>query len=151
MEIESISVICLIALVVLIVQIIVTLRLFLYLHMSHEKDEEYGLRTVVTEPQPGSVQEVQPLSSHNPEVPTVPGPAYPTSSRYSVRTDISDSSYGSGRRAPPRAPHAWDGTSPADRRKGLKVFHSDSGSESGILSCDPMGRIAKKQNIVTEL
>jgi hypothetical protein len=151
MEIESIAVICLIILVVLIVQIIVTLRLFLYLHIEHENDKKHGLRTVVTESRFDSVQEDgRPPSRQEPEVPPVPGPVYATSSRYSVQTDTSDSSLASKHHAQPRAPHPWDGTSPADWRKVLKDLHSGSGSDFGNLSCNTIGRV-DKQNILTEV
>jgi hypothetical protein len=151
MEIESIAVICLIILVVLIVQIIVTLRLFLYLHKEHEKDEEHGLRTVVTESRFDSVQEDgQPPSRQEPEVPPVPGPVYAASSRYSAQIDTSDSSLASKHYAQPRVPRPWDGTSPADRTKVLNDLHSGSGSDFGNLSCNAMGRV-EKQNILTEV
>jgi hypothetical protein len=151
MGIESIVVICLITLVVLIVQIIVTLRLFLNLHVSHRKDEEHGLQTLHTRPEPITAQDdVWPLSRHRVEALTVPGPVYPASSRYSVQTDNSDSSFGSEHRAHSRAPRPWDGTRPEDRRKGFQGFHSDSGSESGIPSSDPTGRV-KKQDILTKV
>jgi hypothetical protein len=151
MEIESIAVICLITLVVLVVQIIVTLRVFLYLHLSHRNDEEHNMQNLALKPQPDSVQdEDRPPSRHEPETLTVPGPAYPSSSRYSVRTDISNSSFVSDLQDQPRAPRPWDGRSPADGRRGLKNFHSDSASESGTGSYNPMGCM-KKHNILSEV
>ncbi|KAH6868606.1 hypothetical protein BKA58DRAFT_402959 [Alternaria rosae] len=94
MEIESIAIICLVILVVLIIQIIVSLRLLLQLHHHvHARDEEHDMQSNPVRPGSVPIQEnARPPSRNDAEGLTVPGPAYPSSSRYSVRTDISDSS-----------------------------------------------------------
>ena len=151
MEVESIVVICLITLVVLIVQIIVTLRLFLYLYMAHERDEEQGLQILDTRTGSGSAQEgAGPSSRHEPKALTVPGPVYPTSSIYSVQSNNSDLSPGSEDRSHSRAPDSRDGTSAAGRRRALEEFHIGLESESGAPSYETVRR-AKKQDILNEI
>jgi hypothetical protein len=151
MEVESIVVICLITLVVLIVQIIVTLRLFLYLYMAHERDEEQGLQILDTRTGSGSAQEgAGPSSRHEPKALTVPGSAYPTSSMYSVQSDNSDLSPGSEDHCHSHAPGSWDGTSAAGRRRYLKDFHIGLESESEAPSYETAKR-AKKQDILNEI
>jgi hypothetical protein len=149
MEIESIAVICLITLVVLIIQIIVTLRLLLYFHhRSHEKDEEHGLRTMMNRSRAVSIQEDIQSSSHNDaEELTVPGPAYPASSRYSVETGPNDSSS----RYEANAPSSWHGAADTSQRKETQISHRDAELEYGNLFVDDAVRNAKKKDILAEV
>jgi hypothetical protein len=149
MELESIAVICLITLVVLIIQIIVTLRLLLYFHhQSHEKDEEHGLRTIATEPAIVPVQEyAQPSLRNDVESLTLPGPAYPASSRYSVRTGISDisSHYGRYTRGP------WHRTEAPTQRREVQVSHSDSETEPRNRFADNALSNVRKEGILNKV
>jgi hypothetical protein len=149
MEIESIAVICLITLVVLIIQIIVTLRLLLYFHhRSHEKDEEYGLRTLTNRSRAASVQEdVRPASRNDTEELTVPGPAYPASSRYSVKTGPSDSSS----HYEACAPSPWHSAADTNQRKETQASHCDAELESGNSFVNDTVSKAKKKDILDEV
>lgn len=151
MEVESIVVICLITLVVLIVQIIVTLRLFLHLHTAHKRDEEQGLQILDT--RTGSVfaqESAEPPLRPELEALTVPGPVYPTSSIYSVQSNNSDVSPGPEDRSHSRAPDPRDGMSAAGWRRDLKEFYIGLESESGALSYETARR-TKKQDILNEI
>jgi hypothetical protein len=149
MEIESIAVICLITLVVLIIQIIVTLRLLLYFHhRSHEKDEEYGLRTLTNRSRAASVQEnVRPASRNDTEELTVPGPAYPASSRYSVKTGPSDASS----RYEANAPSSWHGAADTNQRKKTQASRRETEPESGNPFMNDAVSKARKKDILAEV
>lgn len=135
MEIESIAIICLVILVVLIIQIIVSLRLHLQLHhRSHASDEEHGMQKFSIRPGSVPIQENARAPSRNDaEGLPVPGPAYPSSSRYSVRTDISDSS----------SHHAAYNST---KNRELQASHSDMESECGNpFADDALSKTKKKK------
>ncbi|KAF7679105.1 hypothetical protein GT037_002853 [Alternaria burnsii] len=151
MEVESIVVICLITLVILIVQIVVTLRLFLHFHTAHKRDEEQGLQILDTRTGSGSAHEgAEPPLRPEPEALTVPGPVYPASSIYSVQSNNSDLFPGPADRSRSRAPDSWDGTSAAGRRRDLKEFHIGLESEFGAPPYKTARR-TKKQDILNEI
>jgi len=148
MEIESIAVICLVILLVLLIQIIFTFRLLLSLHhRSHERDEEHGLRAIPTVPQPISIQEETQTPSHSvAQRLTIPGPAYPSSSRYSVRSDISDSS--SHYEVSPSLCHGADAVSKGSK---AQVSHSDLRYESGNAFANDAVKKTKRKDILEDL
>jgi hypothetical protein len=149
MELESIAVICLITLAVLIIQIIVTLRLLLYFHhRSHEKDEEHGIRTIATGPAIVPAQEdAQPALRNDVEAFTLPGPAYPASSRYSVQTGISDisSHYGTYTHGP------WHRAEASTQKREVQVSHSNSETENGNSFADNALSKTKKEGILDKV
>jgi len=148
MEIESIAVICLVILLVLLIQIIFTFRLLLSLHhRSHERDEEHGLRTIPSIPQATSIQEeVQPPPHSVAQRLTMPGPAYPSSSRYSVRSSISDSS--SHYEESPSLSHRVD---VPGKGKEMQVSHSDSKYEYENPFTNDAVKKTKRKDILEEL
>jgi len=148
MEIESIAVICLVILLVLLIQIILTFRLLLSLHhRSHERDEEHGLRNIPIMPQAISIQEEAQLPSHSDaQRLTIPGPAYPSSSRYSVQSGISDSS--SHYEESPSLSHRVD---VPGKGKETKTSHSDSKYECGNPFTNDVVNKTKRKDILEEL
>ena len=145
MEIESIAVICLVILLVLIIQIILTFRLLLSLHhRSHKRDEEHALRTIPVMPQATSIQEeTQPPSHSHAQRLTIPGPAYPSSSRYSFRSDISDSSsHYEG------SPSLYHGVHTVSKGSKAQVSHSDLRYDCGNSFTNDAVKKTKRKDIL---
>jgi len=98
-------------------------------------------------PQATSIQEeVQPQSHSVAQRLTVPGPAYPSSSRYSVRSDISDSSSHYE-----MSPSLCNGVDAVNKGNKAQVSHSELRYDCGNPFTNDAVKKTKRKDLLEDL
>ena len=98
-------------------------------------------------PQATSIQEeVQPPSHSDAPHLTIPGPAYPSSSRYSVRSDISDSSSHCE-----MSPSLYHGVDAVSKGEEAQLSHSDLRYDCGNPFTNDAVKKTKRKDVLEDL